>query len=123
MPRRHRPVPTLKEEVFKVNEENKALRKINAKIQGELSDKDSVCQEFYKHSEENNINIEKNKELESHLNKQNLKILELQASEIKLQNTIEDLKKARDNLTKCLDDGVAEMKDARKRYCIRKTRS
>ena len=75
-----------------------------------------MCQEFAKHSEENSIRIEKNKELESHLNKQNLKILELQASEIKLQNTIEDLKKARENLTKCLDDGVAEMKDARKKY-------
>ena len=62
------------------------------------------------------IQIEKNQELESQLNKQVLKILDLEASEIKLSDTIENLNKDRDYLTKCLNDGLAEMKDTRKKY-------
>ena len=101
-------------EVFKEG----ASKKINAKRQAEFSEKEVISQEFDKQSEKNNVQIEKNKELTSHLNKQYLQILELEASEIKLNNTIEDLKKDRDNLT--LHE-IAEMKDTRKKYEEMKT--
>ena len=84
--------------------------------EGELETFKEEDEEFAKYSKENTIHIEKNKELESHLNKQILKIQELEANENKLSNTVEDLKKDRDNLTKCLEDGVAEVEDARKKY-------